>query len=374
MKVAFIVPMIAPYRVTFFEKLSGLPGIQLRVFYGVKATEDGRPAFVGDVSFDHVGVVTRSTRLAICRITTYERLAEAVQDYDPDVVVFPDHCATATFWRIAHWVRRERKRLIIWCCGWDGDHVRGIVKFIRTAAIRRFVARADCVLCYGSKAKDRIVSFGVALDKIAIAYNGIEIDDLQANRDAILAEGQKLRNGQKTFLYVGGVIPEKKVSLLLEAFAIVKQTGANTRLWIVGDGPDRGSLEKYTADMRLADVTFWGRIIQGVDKFFAGADYFVLPGAGGLAINQAMYWGLPCIAAVADGTEEDLVIPAETGFRFDRDDADSLARTMTEAIRCDRQVTERMGNTARQLIVTRSNVNEMVKTFHETFLLLAKGL
>ena len=42
---------------------------------------------------------------------------------------------------------------------------------------------------------------------------------------------------------------------------------------------------------------------------FAGADLFVLPGTGGLAVQEAMSYALPVIVAKGDGTQEDLVRP-----------------------------------------------------------------
>jgi len=42
---------------------------------------------------------------------------------------------------------------------------------------------------------------------------------------------------------------------------------------------------------------------------FTRADLFVLPGQGGLAIQEAMSYGLPVIVAEADGTEADLDQP-----------------------------------------------------------------
>ncbi len=42
---------------------------------------------------------------------------------------------------------------------------------------------------------------------------------------------------------------------------------------------------------------------------FARADLFVLPGTGGLAVQQAMSFGLPVIVAEGDGTQDDLVRP-----------------------------------------------------------------
>ena len=107
------------------------------------------------------------------------------------------------------------------------------------------------------------------------------------------------------------------------------------------------------------------RIIGGVDKYFAAADYFVLPGAGGLAINQAMFWEIPCIVSIADGTEEDLVYHNKTGFRFKFDSKDSLVSAMNKALGLSNSKRIAMGREAKRIVVERSNVNMMVETFYE---------
>lgn len=64
---------------------------------------------------------------------------------------------------------------------------------------------------------------------------------------------------------------------------------------------------------------------------YRDADLFVLPGLGGLAIQEAMCFGLPVIAAESDGTQDDL-IAAQNGWVLENPDVDSLADTILEAV------------------------------------------
>ena len=52
---------------------------------------------------------------------------------------------------------------------------------------------------------------------------------------------------------------------------------------------------------------------------------YVLPGTGGLGLNEAMAHGLPMIAGYADGSADDLVVDGETGYRLRSDSAGELA-------------------------------------------------
>lgn len=365
MRVAFLVPSIMPYRVTFFQKLASAAGVHLRVFQGRQKTPEGRRCHEGQTeceveTFDVVRIGTWGGH-----ITYYVEMTQAVQAFDPDVVIFPDHCSTFNYWQVMSWANRNGRRVVIWVCGWEGNHT-GVVHALRRHVLRRFCVQADLVLAYGTKAQTYSMDMGVPPEKVRVAYNGIEIDHLETRREDIMKEGRRLRAicpAKWLFLYVGGLIQPKRVDLLLRAFRQLNTERSDAELWIVGDGPLRRTLEKMTHAMRITGVTFWGEIIGGVDNYFAAADCFVLPGAGGLALNQAMYWGLPCIVSRADGTEEDLIVDGVTGFRFAPKDCESLCAAM-KAVLCSNSLEiEKMGSEARETIVTRSNVNVMVQTF-----------
>ncbi|MFN8426382.1 MAG: glycosyltransferase [Anaerolineales bacterium] len=56
-----------------------------------------------------------------------------------------------------------------------------------------------------------------------------------------------------------------------------------------------------------------------------------LPGTGGLAVQEAMSYGLPVIVAQGDGTQDDLV-RKENGWQVPPDDFDALVATMKDAL------------------------------------------
>jgi glycosyltransferase involved in cell wall biosynthesis len=134
----------------------------------------------------------------------------------------------------------------------------------------------------------------------------------------------------------------------------------------VGDGPDLHIIKRLAETLKMKKIIFWGRVIEDVDVFFAAADYFVLPGVGGLALNQALFWGLPCVVSEADGTEDDLVFENRTGFRFTPNDENSLKIALQNCLTLPDEQRVSFGVAGRHLVLERSNVNEMVKTFLTT--------
>jgi glycosyltransferase involved in cell wall biosynthesis len=239
-----------------------------------------------------------------------------------------------------------------------------------------FYGFADRCLLYSSKGLEHLVGIGADRRRMEVCFNGIEIEPLIAGERQIAADAERIRERNAAqdafvFLYVGGLLEEKRVDLLLEAFDAVRKKMPQIRLWIVGDGPDATRLKALAAGQ--IEVSFLGRIIDGVDQYFAAADAFVLPGIGGLAFNQAMFWRTPCISSVADGTEDDLVIDGVTGFRFEEGSRASLAAAMARAARTAPEDRRRMGESARRVVVERSNVDYMVAQFAKTLASLHDG-
>ena len=94
---------------------------------------------------------------------------------------------------------------------------------------------------------------------------------------------------------------------------------------------------------------------------FINADLFVLPGTGGLAIQQAMSYGLPVIAAEADGTQQDLVRP-ENGWQIPPNDVKSLTDTLKAAL-SDIKELRKKGQQSYRIVSDEINLEQMVAVF-----------
>ena len=190
---------------------------------------------------------------------------------------------------------------------------------------------------------------------------------MNKKKNIIKRKGKNLANKtpKKIFLYVGGIFEEKKIKLLIKSFSDFNLTKPESVLWIIGDGPMKSELEEYVKNKFLNNIKFWGRIESEVDVFFCAAHFFVLPGVGGLALNQAMLWGTPCIVSEADGTEDDLVLDKITGFKFIKNDFHSLKNKMNLAVNLSKAEYSQMSKKSQNLILERSNTDEMVKIFKQ---------
>jgi len=163
-------------------------------------------------------------------------------------------------------------------------------------------------------------------------------------------------------LFVGRLQARKRVDLLLQACAALP-AALRPRLVIVGDGPERATLEA------LAQTVYPAAEFPGASHgtelagYFSAADLFVLPGTGGLAIQEAMSYGLPVIMGQGDGTNDQLVRPGN-GWQIPPDDLSTLVGTLHMALSDVRRL-RRMGAEGYRIVRDEINLEKMVGVFLE---------
>jgi glycosyltransferase involved in cell wall biosynthesis len=129
----------------------------------------------------------------------------------------------------------------------------------------------------------------------------------------------------------------------------------------VGDGPGRAKLESLAKEV-YPSVEFIGtKHGAELTPYFAEADLFVLPGTGGLAVQEAMAHGLPVIVAKGDGTQDDLV-RAGNGWQIPPEDFGALLQVTREAL-SDVSRLRRMGEESFRIVSEDINIGKMVETF-----------
>jgi glycosyltransferase involved in cell wall biosynthesis len=137
------------------------------------------------------------------------------------------------------------------------------------------------------------------------------------------------------FAYLGRLVPEKGVDLLLRAAAKVKNSGRDFRLRIIGDGQERASLESLAEQLSLRDrVDFFGyRTGNQLLEIFGDVSVNVIPSrweeACPLTAIEQMMRGLLIIASELGGIGE---VVGEAGLKFPPDDVDALAACISRAI------------------------------------------
>jgi len=131
--------------------------------------------------------------------------------------------------------------------------------------------------------------------------NGVDLDRFR--RAVPLARWQ---DGTQNILFVGRFEPRKGVLDLLKAYRILRKTGCECRLLLVGGGPQEREARRYVATRRLRGVEFLGRVSDDErDQLFRTADVYVSPATGresfGIVLLEAMAAGAPIVASDIHG-------------------------------------------------------------------------
>ncbi|HET7150201.1 MAG TPA: glycosyltransferase family 4 protein, partial [Candidatus Acidoferrum sp.] len=141
---------------------------------------------------------------------------------------------------------------------------------------------------------------------------------------------------KNTFAYLGRLVAEKGVSLLLEAARLVRSEGQDIRVALIGDGPERVRLEKQIMDSHLeSTVRITGFLSpQIVERELEDVRAVVIPTimeeTAGLAAIEQMMRGRPVIASAIGGLEE---IVDGAGLTFRPGDPAALAKAMLRILK-----------------------------------------
>ena len=130
---------------------------------------------------------------------------------------------------------------------------------------------------------------------------------------------------------------------------------------IVGDGPERAALESLAKDVYPSAEFIGAKHGADLKPYFEQADLFVLPGTGGLAVQEAMSYGLPVIVAKGDGTQDDLVRDGN-GWQIQPEDYGALVSTMKNAL-SDTARLRKMGAESFRIVSEEINIQKMVEVF-----------
>lgn len=166
---------------------------------------------------------------------------------------------------------------------------------------------------------------------VAVWGRGVDPSRFAPRRRNAVLRDHLLEDGGVLLLSVGRLSNEKRIDVLLDAFARLRESSPDARLAIVGDGPLRGALEESAPD----GVVFLGELRgDGLSQVFASADVFCFPSTTdtfGQVILEAAASGLPTVAAAAGGALE-LVKHRSTGLLVAPDDPVALAEALDELV------------------------------------------
>jgi glycosyltransferase involved in cell wall biosynthesis len=342
--------VLPTYRVPFFDCLAEACEGQLGVYAGAPRSHEAiRPAHALHVGHFHHGhnLHLFRTPFYLCWQTD---LMSWLRNWDPDALIVEANPRYPISRSAIAWMHARNRPVLGW--GLGAPALRGAIGLLRGWFRRRFIGRFDVLIAYSERGAEEYAALGFPPERIVVAANAV------APPPASKPERPPLAGRLPRLIFVGRLQARKRVDLLLKACAELK---AKPKLTVVGDGPERVALEAL-AEKIYPQAYFSGALFgQDLQEALTQADLFVLPGTGGLAVQQAMASGLPVIVARGDGTQEDLV-SGGNGWLIAPDNAGALVNALQMALEEPEQL-EQMGTRSYNLTVERFNLHSMRDQF-----------
>ena len=174
---------------------------------------------------------------------------------------------------------------------------------------------------------------GVQPGQVVVIPNGVEdLSDPDGSVRAEMREAHGLDDADFVIGSVGRLYPQKDHATLLRAFArLVTIHGGDLKLFIVGDGPLRGSLQRLARELNIHDLIFWAGHKDDLRRWYAAFDALAHTAAfEGMpnVVLEAMSAGVPVVASDIDGCRE-LVTP-ETGWLAPVGQPNAFATALSE--------------------------------------------
>lgn len=172
---------------------------------------------------------------------------------------------------------------------------------------------------------------------------------------------------ERLLVHISNFRPVKRV---LDVVAIFERVRAKVpcRLLMVGDGPERGKVERYCRDNGICgSITFIGSLPL-VEEVLVGADAFLLPSESesfGLAALEALACKVPVVASLAGGLPE-VVVDGENGYLRPVGDVDGMAEGVLRLLQDD-DLRRAFGEAGRQRAVETFGQDAVVGSYRTLY-------
>jgi glycosyltransferase involved in cell wall biosynthesis len=215
---------------------------------------------------------------------------------------------------------------------------------------------------------------GVRPERISVQHNSIRVEPAASLEEArALRLSLGVRETERLVLVIGRLSREKAHIDLLDAFALLQSSHPElkTKLLIIGDGPERGALERAAQVGGMSERVIFAGQLSDVNAYYAAADVMALPShseGSPYVLLEAMAAGLPVVATAVGGVPE-MVTDGESALLVAPRDASAMADAL-HRILTDEELARRLTVKASALILTRyspeTHLQSLVGIYRQT--------
>ena len=228
------------------------------------------------------------------------------------------------------------------------------ISWLMTHLVVDFFNYADAVWAVNESTRETLISYGYK-GTVDVVPNGADFE-IPHNLDALVKKTNEHYNLQEdalVFLFVGQMIKQKNIPMIIEALALLKKAGIDFTMLFVGEGKSKEDFELQTTQLGLKNnVHFLGKILDRdmLKGIFARADLFIFPSVydnAPVVTREAAAVGTASLIVKGSNASEG-VVHGKNGYLCENS-ADSVA-TSIQKIVADRDALKNAGLQAQTTI------------------------
>jgi glycosyltransferase involved in cell wall biosynthesis len=221
---------------------------------------------------------------------------------------------------------------------------------------------SDAIACNGVAVQSYVVQrYQAPLKKSVVIYNGLDFTRFSATPVSDKENAHRADSRERRVMTIGRLVPQKDLSLFLDAAALLARKAPDVRFVIIGDGPCRESLEQYASQNGLdRRVSFLGER-SDVPELLQTADVFWLTSAWeGLSnvLLEAMACAKPIVVRDVGACRE-IVCHGVNGYVVPQRDPEQFVQHTLDLL-ANPQGAREMGQAGRGIVEAKFSASAMI--------------
>lgn len=253
----------------------------------------------------------------------------------------------------------------------DADHP--LRARFRRSAYRTMIRRCPAVVAVSQLVRDSMADQlgldAAAASRMTVVPNGVDLPASQtAEVRRRIREQFGCPGGKPLLLAAGRHVEQKNFVCLIEAAALLRDSGQEFRLVIAGDGPLREGHQRRVSDLGLEPSVELPGVVTDLDDVMQAADLFVLPSLWEglpLVLLEAMAAACPVVATRIEGVVE-VITDGRNGWLAEPGSTEGLAAALLRALE-DPQARADIGTAGREHVAQRHAFSGVAASLHELY-------